>query len=150
MRLPTSVEYPIIAIGDLHGQVQWLNKLITRLQELPEWPAARLVFLGDLVDRNDTVKELVGRVIQLITGKPGSTCVMGNHDLALIRAAGLDGPPSESWTRRYADNYDHVATFRSYLSKEPQYYSADDWRNDLQLLREAKPPDHRDFLVSLA
>ncbi|HEV3437575.1 MAG TPA: metallophosphoesterase [Gemmata sp.] len=149
MKLPTIIEYPIIAIGDLHGQVEWLNKLVVRLKELPEWPVAKLVFLGDLVDRNDTVKELVSRVTELVAEKPGSTCVMGNHDLALVKAAGLDGPPSESWTRRYADNYDHVSTFISYLGKEPQYYSADDWRNDLRLLRDAIPPAHRDFLVNL-
>ena len=115
----------------------------------PEWPVVKLVFLGDLVDRNDTVKELVSRIIELIAEKPGSTCVMGNHDLALVKAAGLDGPPSESWTRRYADNYDHVSTFISYLGKEPQYYTADDWRSDLRLLREAIPPEHCNLLVNL-
>jgi serine/threonine protein phosphatase 1 len=147
--LPTTLDYPVIAIGDLHGRLDWLDKLVARLRRLPEWPAAKLVFLGDLVDRYPEVKGLVSRVLELIAEKPGSTCVMGNHDLALVRAAGLDGPPSESWARRYADNYDHVPTFRSYLGKEPQYYSADDWRNDLRLLREAIPADHREFLANL-
>lgn len=149
MNLPTTVEYPVIAVGDLHGRIEWLDKLVARLRLLPEWPAARLVFLGDLVDRADAVKPLVSRVLGLLAEKPGSTCVMGNHDLALVRAAGLDGAAAESWVKRYADNYDHVPTFMSYLGKEPQYLSADDWRNDLRLLRDAIPPDHRDFLVSL-
>ncbi|HSQ55875.1 MAG TPA: metallophosphoesterase [Gemmata sp.] len=149
MNLPTSIDYPIIAIGDLHGQIEWLDRLVTRLERLPELPAARLVFLGDLVDRNDSVKSLVSRVMELIASKPGSTCVMGNHDLALIRAAGLDGLPSDWWARRYADNYDHVPTFRSYLGKVPEYYSAEDWRNDLRLLRYAIPPDQRRFLAGL-
>ena len=149
MNLPTSVEYPVIAIGDLHGQVEWLDKLVAKLERLPEWPTARLVFLGDLVDRNDTVKELVARVMELVAARPGSTCVMGNHDLALVMAAGLGGPPSESWARRYADNYDHAPTFRSYLGKVPEYYSFEDWRNDLQLLRDAIPADHRAFLAGL-
>lgn len=149
MDLPARVDYPVIAVGDLHGRVEWLDKLVTRLRQLPEWPAAKLVFLGDLVDRCDTVKALVSRVIELIAEKPGSTCVCGNHDLALVKAAGLGGPPSDSWAKRYADNYDHVPTFRSYLGKEPQYFSADAWRADLRLLRDAIPPDHRDFLASL-
>jgi serine/threonine protein phosphatase 1 len=149
MNLPTSVEYPVIAIGDLHGQVEWLDKLVAKLERLPEWPTARLVFLGDLVDRNDTVKELLARVMELVAVRPGSTCVMGNHDLALVMAAGLGGPPSESWARRYADNYDHTPTFRSYLGKTPEYYSFEDWRNDLQLLRDAIPAAHRDFLAGL-
>jgi serine/threonine protein phosphatase 1 len=147
--LSAPVDYPVIVIGDLHGQVGWLDKLVGKLERLPEWPAARLVFLGDLVDRNDTVRECVARVMALIADKPGSTCVMGNHDLALVRAAGLDGPPSDSWARRYADNYDHVPTFRSYLGKEPEYYSTEDWRNDLRLLRDAIPADHRAFLANL-
>src|SRR5262245_51045589 len=94
MQLPTRIEYPIIAIGDLHGRVESLDKLIARLRRRPEWPTAKLVFLGDLVDRSDTVKQLVSRVMQLRAEKPGSTCVMGNHDLALVNAAGLhDRPP---------------------------------------------------------
>ncbi len=149
MNLPTTVEYPVVAIGDLHGQVEWLDKLVAKLEQLPEWPTARLVFLGDLVDRNDTVKQLISRVMELIAARPGSTCVMGNHDFALVHAAGLGGPPSDSWARRYGDNYDHVPTFRSYLGKEPEYYSFDDWRNDLRLLRDAIPPDHREFLANL-
>src|SRR5690606_8552819 len=110
---------------------------------------ARLVFLGDLVDRSPAVRETVARVVELLAEKPGSTCVMGNHDLALVKAAGLDGEPVGSWVKRYADHYDHVPTFTSYLGKEPQYFSAEDWRNDLRLLREAVPADHRDFLASL-
>jgi serine/threonine protein phosphatase 1 len=149
MKLPTTVEYPIIAIGDLHGQVAWLDKLVVKLEQLPEWQQASLVFLGDLVDRNDTVKELVSRVMELIAAKPGSTCVMGNHDFALVKAAGLDGSPSDSWARRYADNYDHIPSFHSYLGKSPEYYSYADWKNDLWLLREAIPPEHRDFLANL-
>lgn len=149
MLLSTTIDYPVIAIGDLHGRLEWLDRLIAKLRRLPEWPAARLVFLGDLVDRSKSVKETVARVLELLSEKPGSTCVMGNHDLALVKAAGLDGPPVESWVRRYADNYDHVPTFKSYLGKEPQYYSFDDWRNDLNLLRDAMPAEHRDFLASL-
>lgn len=149
MNLPTTIEYPIIAIGDLHGRVAWLDRLVARLRTLPEWPSSRLVFLGDLGDRSDGVKELVSRVIALIAEKPGSTCVMGNHDMALVKAAGLDGEPVPSWVRRYADNYDHIPTFRSYLGKEPQYFSFDDWVNDLRLLREAIPADHRALLANL-
>ena len=32
MNLPTSVEYPVVAIGDLHGQVEWLDKLVAKLE----------------------------------------------------------------------------------------------------------------------
>jgi serine/threonine protein phosphatase 1 len=143
------LDYPLVAVGDLHGQREWLAALVDRLRALPEWPAARLVFLGDLVDRGPDVPGTVQLVLDLLAEKPGSVCVMGNHDLALVRAAGLDGEPSEWWRKRYGDNYDHVPTFTGYLGKEPQYLSADDWANDLALLREAMPPAHREFLASL-
>ncbi len=149
MILPNQLDYPIIAIGDLHGQHSWLNQLIAKCERFPEWPTARLVFVGDLVDRNNHVCETVARVRELIAQKPGSTCVMGNHDLALVKAAGLDGPPVPAWVRRYADHYDHIATFRSYLGRAPQWSSSDDWRTELQLLRDAMPGEHREFLANL-
>lgn len=149
MNLPTTVEYPVIAIGDLHGRVEWLDKLVARLERLPEWPAARLVFLGDLVDRTDTVKQLVARVIELIAAKPGSTCVTGNHDLALVGAAGLGGPPAPYWVKRYGAVYDHKWTFRSYLGTDPDYLPAGRWERELERLREAIPAEHRAFLANL-
>jgi len=150
MELPARVEYPVIAIGDLHGRVEWLDKLVAKLRRLPEWPAAKLVFLGDLGDRTDTVKALVSRVIELIAEKPGSTCVCGNHDMALVGATGLDGrPPRAYWVRRYGEAYDHKFTFRSYLGRTPDYFSFDDWVKDLAELRDAIPEEHRRFLSGL-
>ncbi len=147
--LPTAVEYPVVAVGDLHGRVGWLDKLLARLRAHPLWPTVHVVFLGDLVDRSDTVKELVSRVMEVVAEKPGSTCVMGNHDRALVGAAGLDGPPRPYWVKRYGEAYDHRPTFRSYLGREPEYYSFADWEADLRALRDAVPAAHRDFLANL-
>ena len=148
-QLPARVGYPVVAVGDLHGRVEWLDRLVAKLRARPEWPRASLVFLGDLVDRHPTVKELVSRVIALIAEKPGSTCVAGNHDLALVRAAGLDGPPSDHWARRYGTNYDHNATFRSYLGRTPDFLPAGRWEQELAELKGAMPAEHRDFLANL-
>jgi serine/threonine protein phosphatase 1 len=148
--LPTAVEYPVFAVGDLHGRVEWLDRLLTRLRAHPLWPTARVVFLGDLVDRCDAVKELVARVMEVTAERPGSSCVMGNHDLALVAAAGLDGrPPRPHWVRRYGEAYDHKPTFQSYLGRTPDYYSFADWEKDLADLRDAVPPAQRDFLANL-
>jgi serine/threonine protein phosphatase 1 len=150
MQLPARVEYPVIAIGDLHGQIEWLDKLLARLRVRPEWDAARLVFLGDLVDRADTVKALVARVMELIAEKPGSTCVMGNHDLALVNAAALhDRPPPAYWVKRYASSYDHKWTFYSYLKRTPDYLPVGRWEQELADLKAAMPAEHRAFLAQL-
>src|SRR4051812_49283972 len=121
MKLPLEVDYPILAIGDLHGQSGFLDSLLARLRRLPEWASCRLVFLGDLVDRGPDVSGTVERVLQLLEERPGSTAVLGNHDLALIRAARLDdGPESEFWLPRYRSYYDHLRTFQSYLGRDPR------------------------------
>lgn len=149
MQQPARVEYPVVAIGDLHGRAAWLDRLLVRLRACPEWSRARLVFLGDLVDRSDGVKQVVSRVLELLAEKPGSACVTGNHDLALARAAGLCGPPSPYWVKRYASHYDHKATFQSYLGRTPDYLPQGRWEQELADLKAAMPADHRDFLANL-
>ena len=150
MQLPTRVEYPIMAVGDLHGRAGWLDKLVARLRLRPEWPDAKLVFLGDLVDRGEDVKGVVARVMGLIAEKPGSTCVTGNHDFALVNAAGLhDRPPPAYWVRHYGTNYDHKPTFLSYLGRTPDFLPVGKWEEELAALKAAMPADHRAFLAGL-
>ena len=138
--------YPIIAVGDLHGQLGWLNKLLAKLERLPEWPAASVVFLGDLVDRGPDVTGTVERVMGLLAEK-GGACVMGNHDLALVRAAGLSADPPGDWPHRYRVNYDHEPTFRGYVGRG--WRRGPDWAADLAELRAAMPAAHREFLAGL-
>ena len=142
------MNYPIIAIGDLHGQTDFLKRLLTKLRALPEWDTATLVFLGDLVDRGPDPKGTVELVMQLLDEKPGSECVLGNHDLGFIHATGIIGPPIDYWVKRWGDHYDHATTFRSYLGREPQYHSFKDWLNDLQQLNDSVPQSHRNFLAA--
>lgn len=148
-QLPAHIDYPVIAIGDLHGRVEWLDKLVAKLRVRSEWPHARLVFLGDLVDRHFEVQALVSRVLELIAEKPGSSCVTGNHDFALAKAAGLSGPSSAEWSVRYGRNYDHQWTFRSYLGRTPDFLPRGKWEQELEELKAAMPAAHRDFLANL-
>src|SRR5690242_16897637 len=116
LHLPKTLDYPLVAIGDLHGQLDDLERLIGRLEVLSEWPDTALVFLGDFVDRNPGVKATIDLVIELLCRPAGGAAVKGNHDLALIRAARLDGgSPSPFWVQHYRDRYDHQETFESYL-----------------------------------
>jgi serine/threonine protein phosphatase 1 len=149
MPLPTQLDYPVIAVGDLHGQLGFLDRLLAKLRTHEVWPTARLVFLGDLVDRGRDVKGTVQRVMDLLAEKPGSTCVMGNHDFALANAAGLLGERPVFWTDKYRDSYDHVPTFRSYTGFGPVYSTDDEWLRELDDLREAMPESHREFLRGL-
>jgi serine/threonine protein phosphatase 1 len=147
--LPTTLNYPVVAIGDLHGQRDELERLVERLEMRPEWPESALVFLGDFVDRGPDVRGTLDLVLKLLRRPAGGSAVMGNHDLALVRAARLDGGPcSPYWTERYRTRYDHDESFRSYLRRTAQT-DADDWQTDLDALREAMPEEHKAFLGSL-
>ena len=48
MNLPTTLDYPIIAIADLHGQLDQLERLVAKLEKFSEWDDCALVFLGAL------------------------------------------------------------------------------------------------------
>ncbi len=147
--LPTTLDYPIVAIADLHGQHDELSRLIGALENLPEWSNCSVVFLGDFVDRNAGVKETIDLVMELLRRPPGGSAVLGNHDLALVRAARLDGgPPSPYWIEGYRTRYDHQETFESYLGRTAMT-GGGAWEEDLDALRNAMPREHREFLSSL-
>lgn len=146
---PAELPYPIIAVPDLHGQLAWLDSLLTQLRSHEVWPTATLVFLGDLVDRGPDVRGVVQRVIELIDEKPGSVCVTGNHDFALVKAAGLGGEPEKFWSEKYRTNYDSDRTFLSFLGRAAERHTPEKFVSDLAALREAMPERHRTFLAGL-
>jgi serine/threonine protein phosphatase 1 len=149
MTLPTNLDYPIIAIADLHGQLEQLKRLVTRLEKIAEWDDCALVFLGDFVDRGEDVRGTIDMVLELLSRRPGGSAVLGNHDLALVRAARLDdGPPSPYWIEHYLHSYDHDQTFLGYLGRRPNH-NACQWERELEELNRAIPAAHRAFLVSL-
>src|SRR4051812_40507936 len=91
MLRPVTVAYPVVAIPDIHGQRGSLERLLGRLGQLPEWPDVSIVFLGDFVDRGHDVRGTLDLVLGLAARRPRVAAVAGNHDLALVRAARLDG-----------------------------------------------------------
>ena len=145
---PVVLDYPIVAITDIHGQRSFLERLMKRLEERPEWPECSVVFVGDYVDRGPDVQGTISLILDLARRRKAPvTAVMGNHDLALTRAARLDdGPLSRYWVERYQEAYDHAATFRSYLGRTPRYGV---WEQELIALRDAMPAAHRRFLSTL-
>ena len=147
MHLPTQVTYPVAAVGDVHGQRAFLERLLAKLRRLPEWPDLAVVFVGDYCDRGPDVRGTIDLLLELLRDHPNWSAVLGNHDLAPTRAARLDGKPrSAYWIERYRDRYDHEATFQSYLGRAPDHAR---WEQELDALREAMPAAHRDFLASL-
>ncbi len=71
----------LIAIGDIHGQADMLNRLLNVISPQPE---DQLVFLGDYVDRGKDSRGVIERLIQLKGEHPRTVFIRGNHDQLLL------------------------------------------------------------------
>lgn len=67
------------AVGDIHGQLDHLERLLVRLPELN--PDDTIVFIGDYVDRGPDSRGVVDRVRALASAGPARVvCLRGNHE----------------------------------------------------------------------
>ena len=113
--LPASIDGPLAVIGDLHGAVDLLARLLDRLRQWPSFEKRWIVFTGDFLDRGPQPKATLQCVLALRDGHGKVTACMGNHDLALVGALGLIRTPAASnWNLRYVADHDAYNTFASY------------------------------------
>ena len=87
---------PLDVIGDVHGEIDALECLLTELGydangDHPE--GRRLVFLGDLTDRGPDSPAVLMKVMALVAAGRAQ-CILGNHELNLLRDEEKDG---NSW-----------------------------------------------------
>jgi serine/threonine protein phosphatase 1 len=72
------------AFGDIHGEIDHLERVLERLPPLTEDDT--LVFLGDYVDRGPKSREVVERLMHLPDAVPARVvCLRGNHEDAWLR-----------------------------------------------------------------
>lgn len=77
---------PLDLVGDIHGEIEALERLLALLGYRPDGShpeGRRLVFLGDLVDRGRDSIAVVGLVRELVRGGH-AFCLLGNHELNLL------------------------------------------------------------------
>ncbi|WP_270725417.1 metallophosphoesterase family protein [Shimia sp. Alg240-R146] len=70
---------PIYAIGDIHGQIDLLDDMLTRI-EADGGPDAQIVFLGDYVDRGPDSQGVIERLRMGLDAGRNWICLKGNHD----------------------------------------------------------------------
>ena len=75
-------ENRIFAIGDIHGCIEKLNRLLELLPYVPERDT--LVFIGDYIGRGRQSRQVVERISQLCKDNPQVITLMGNHELMLF------------------------------------------------------------------
>jgi serine/threonine protein phosphatase 1 len=92
---PRDCVQPIVAVGDIHGRIDLLQRMVVRIRDTA--PDATPVFVGDYVDRGEESAAVVGRLMQL--SDEGAVCLMGNHEQMLLDY--LDDPEGRGglWLR---------------------------------------------------
>jgi len=70
---------PIYAIGDIHGQLALLKDVLDRI-ERDGGPEARIVFLGDYVDRGPDSCGVIDLLSRGLANGRDWICLKGNHD----------------------------------------------------------------------
>ncbi len=133
-------ELPWVAVADLHGHVDHLDALVGHL-DARYGDAYRLALLGDYLDNGPAIPALLDRLIALRAERPGRfVAVLGNHDLACLRALGWPGgAPDDAWYRRWAGRY-----WNSGLGTGTAYGA-----RDASSLAARMPARHQAFLASL-
>ena len=72
----------IFVVGDIHGCLGMLNRL---LEKIPWRPGKdTLIFVGDYIDRGKDPKKVVDRIVGLQKNFPHIHCLKGNHEGMLL------------------------------------------------------------------
>lgn len=138
--LPERIDGPVAVIGDVHGQLDKLQTILSKLRGSPGFAERWIVFIGDFVDRGPDPKGVIDLVLELQQTHGRVTAVCGNHELAMCGSLHLFPPPEYAdWDKRWAGHYDAHTTFESYGAPF----------GDMPALLEAVPTSHREFLAAL-
>lgn len=136
---------PIYVIPDIHGHKAALLRALS-LIENDGGAGARVVFLGDLVDRGPDSRGVIDTLIDGLSRRRNWTVLRGNHDqlfLDFLTDARLGSPRIRSGNAWLSENLGGAATLASYgvTASEP----APHW----QEAGQAVPRSHRAFLSGL-
>jgi serine/threonine protein phosphatase 1 len=72
----------ILAIGDIHGCSDLLERLLARIAFEPR--ADTLVFVGDYIDRGPDSRKVIDTLLELKAACPNMICLKGNHEEMLL------------------------------------------------------------------
>ncbi|MDE0895900.1 MAG: metallophosphoesterase [Planctomycetota bacterium] len=97
---------PLDIIGDVHGELRALEKLLAHLERRAKGEKRHIVFVGDLVDRGPDSPGVVRKVAQLME-QGRASCVLGNHELNLLRASRYS-KRDNSWFRGEKRHFDRA------------------------------------------
>jgi serine/threonine protein phosphatase 1 len=132
----------VYAIGDIHGRLDLLERLLGMIDEDDDARGAartELIFLGDLVDRGPDSVGVIERLMAL-SGTGRVRYLMGNHEEVFLRAVGGD-----LRALRFLVRIGGRETLLSYGVSEQEYRGLD-FDELMALLQEKVPSSHVAFL----
>lgn len=101
---PPAPDRPVYVVGDIHGRVDLLDRLLERIradQGAHGLEDAQLVFVGDYVDRGERSRDVLERLRLLSAAGPAgkAVCLLGNHEKMLLDF--IDDPAARAgrWLR---------------------------------------------------
>jgi len=142
----------VYAIGDVHGRVDLLQNLLTKVMQDIEGQAktesgkpqsVQIIFLGDYIDRGFHSREVIDLLLKLDIAGVGFVFLAGNHEDMILKF--LDDPAdSEIWL-----NTGGLATLASYGVMLAEDAELDALIHASDELAEKLPAEHKQFLENL-
>jgi serine/threonine protein phosphatase 1 len=135
------------AIGDIHGRLDLLERLLAAVEaDIAARPAKRvfIIFLGDLLDRGPHSAQVVERLLHYRPPHARPIFLAGNHEEVMLRMLAGEKGIMPSWLK-----FGGLECARSY-GIDPVALQRLDEEAALQLLQAKVPRAHRDFLDSFA
>lgn len=135
------------AVGDVHGRLDLLNKLLAKIeQDAGKRPARRtsLIFVGDLIDRGPDSRGVVERLRTYRHERIRTYFLAGNHEEVLLRLLAGEKGILTSWLQ-----FGGAECLKSY-GCEPSELAGRSEQGGLQRIRDAIPQDHSTFIGAFA
>jgi serine/threonine protein phosphatase 1 len=137
--------YRAYAVGDVHGRLDLLEELLAKIHaNLQHHPSRKtlLVFVGDLIDRGPKSAQVIERLRTYKRQGIRPVFLLGNHEEVLLRILGGDAELITKW--RW---FGGAECLQSY-GLDPEQFSQISDQLALELVREAIPKEHVQFLES--
>ena len=102
----TAPDERIYAIGDVHGRLDLLNQLMVLLERDARSRgerATRLVFLGDLIDRGPSSRQVLEVARRAQQESDQVVVLLGNHEDLLLESAYGNGAAQQAWLQNGGD-----------------------------------------------
>ena len=138
----------IYAIGDIHGQFEKLQEALDKIEK-DGGPNAKVVFLGDYIDRGPNSREVIQLLMDGVNSGKNWTCLLGNHD-RMFTMFMEEYPRNDDqllvgfhWLHHRIGGVETLGSYDVEAGEKRRIYQVHD------AARAAVPDDHIEFLKSL-